>query len=320
MSDKPKVAFYWCSSCGGCEEAVVDLNEGLLSVADAIDIVLWPVAMDFKYKDVEPLPDGGIAVSFINGAVRTEDQAHIAKMLRRKSGLVIAFGSCAHMGGIPGLANLTSKEKIFERSYLSSPTVVNPDGTLPVTASNSPGVTASLPEFFEHVYALDQVVDVDYYLPGCPPMPNGIQEAIEAILAGALPEKGAVLASNKSLCDGCERRKTKRLHTKISRVVRPHEVVADPDICFLEQGIICMGPATRSGCGEACISANMPCTGCYGPPSEVTDQGAKMLSALASLFDTRTADGAMEMANQIPDPAGTFSRYSVPKSYLSRKR
>lgn len=67
---KPKVAFYWCASCGGCEETVVDLNEGLLTVAEAVDIVFWPVAMDFKRKDVEALGDGEIAVSFINGGVR----------------------------------------------------------------------------------------------------------------------------------------------------------------------------------------------------------------------------------------------------------
>ena len=98
---KPKVAFYWCASCGGCEETVVDLNEDLLKVADAVDIVLWPVALDFKRKDVEALSDGEIAVSFINGAVRTEEQEEMVELLRTKSSLVVAFGSCAHMGGIP---------------------------------------------------------------------------------------------------------------------------------------------------------------------------------------------------------------------------
>lgn len=318
MRDKPKVAFYWCSSCGGCEEAIVDLNEGLLSIANAVDIVLWPATMDFKYKDVETLDDGAIAASFINGAIRTEEQVHLAELLRRKSRLIIAFGSCAHMGGIPGLANLTTKAAIFERSYLDSPTVVNPSGTVPVVKSEKASVT--LPAFFEQVYALDQVIDVDYYLPGCPPMQSGIQDAMAAVLEGKRPPKGAVLAPNKSLCDSCERRKTKQALTKISRVYRPHEIEAHPDICFLEQGIICMGPATRSGCGEACIRGNMPCTGCYGPPSGVTDQGSKMLAALASLFEAREAARSKQMADQVPDPAGSFSRYSVPKTYLTRRR
>ena len=67
---KPKVAFYWCASCGGCEEAVVDLAEGILKVVEAVDIVFWPVALDFKRSDVEAMPDGAIDVSFINGAIR----------------------------------------------------------------------------------------------------------------------------------------------------------------------------------------------------------------------------------------------------------
>ncbi len=71
--DKPKVALYWCASCGGCEEAVVDLAEDLLKVVEAVDIVFWPVALDFKKSDVESLPDGDIAVSFINGGSASDN-------------------------------------------------------------------------------------------------------------------------------------------------------------------------------------------------------------------------------------------------------
>ena len=115
---KPKVAFYWCASCGGCEETVVDLNEDILKVADAVDIVLWPVALDFKRKDVEAMADGEIAVSFINGAVRLEEQEEMVKLLRQKSQLVIPFGACAHLGGIPGLGNFWNRETIFEEPFL----------------------------------------------------------------------------------------------------------------------------------------------------------------------------------------------------------
>ncbi len=104
MANKPKVAFYWCASCGGCEEAVVDLAEGVLDVVAAVDIVFWPVALDFKVEDVEAMKDGSITVSFINGAIRLSEQEEMAKLLRRKSQVVIAFGSCSHLGGIPGLA------------------------------------------------------------------------------------------------------------------------------------------------------------------------------------------------------------------------
>ncbi|MBU1700549.1 MAG: oxidoreductase [Candidatus Eisenbacteria bacterium] len=316
IKQKPKVAFYWCASCGGCEETVVDLNAAILDVADAVDIVLWPVALDFKYHHIEALKDGDIAVSFINGAIRTNEQAHISKLLRQKSGLVVAFGSCAHTGGIPGLANLTSREEIFRTSFHESPTVVNASGTVPQEDSLADGMPVRLPAFWEEVHTLDQWIDVDYYIPGCPPPPALVLSAVTAILEGKLPEKGSVLAPAKALCDTCPRRKTKSENTKITKIHRPHEIIADPEICFLEQGIICCGPATRSGCGEVCINGNMPCTGCFGPPPGVIDQGAKLISAISSLFNAKTKEEAMEMARQVVDPAGTFHRYTVPSSLL----
>ncbi len=128
---KSKAAFYWCAACGGCEETVIDLNEDLLAVADAVDIVLWPVALDFKRKDIESLDNGEIAVSFINGAVRLSEQQEMVELLREKSQLVVAFGSCAYTGGIPGLGNFCSKETIFEELYKRVPSVNNPDGIVP---------------------------------------------------------------------------------------------------------------------------------------------------------------------------------------------
>ena len=67
-NEKPKVAFYWCASCGGCEETVLDLDERVLDVVAAVDIVFWPVALDFKRHDVEAMPDGSILAAFVNGA------------------------------------------------------------------------------------------------------------------------------------------------------------------------------------------------------------------------------------------------------------
>ena len=131
MSDKPKVAFYWCASCGGCEESVVDLAEIILDVVAAVDIVMWPVAMDFKKKDVEAMADGSILVSMVNGAIRTSEQEEMAKLMRKKSKLVIAYGSCAHMGGIPGLANQFQREEILQYVYEESPSTVNKEKTRP---------------------------------------------------------------------------------------------------------------------------------------------------------------------------------------------
>ncbi len=319
-NDKPKVAFYWCASCGGCEEAIVDLAEDILKVTAAVDIVFWPVALDFKRKDVEAMEDGSIAVSFINGAVRLSEQEEMVKLLRQKSGLVVAFGSCSHLGGIPGLGNFWNKKTIFDYAYLNAPSNDNPDKTVPLEKYDLDGKEMELPRFYDTVYSLDQVIDVDYYLPGCAPPKDLILNAVNAILEGKLPPKGAVLSPNKSLCEDCERNDSKPDKLMINEIKRPSEVEMDPEECFLAQGIICMGPATRTGCGERCIIGNMPCRGCFGPTDQVHDQGSKFLSALASIIETNDEKEIQKLVDTIVDPAGTFYRFSLPSSILRRKR
>jgi len=317
---KPKVAFYWCSSCGGCEESIVDLAEDILKVVAAVDIVFWPVALDFKKKDVESMPDKSIAVSFINGAVRMTEQEEMVKMLRKKSQLIVAHGACAHLGGIPGLANFWNKETIFRRAYLTTPSTDNPQGTVPLEKVTVDGRELTLSGFFDTVYSLNQIIDVDYYLPGCAPPRDLILNAVTAILEGKLPPRGSVLSPNKSCCDDCQRNETKPEKLAIKEVKRPWEIIADPKTCFLAQGIICLGPATRAGCGHRCIEGNMPCRGCFGPTDQVYDQGAKFLSAFASILDTNDEEEIRRIVSTIVDPAGTFYRFSLPSSILRRKR
>ncbi|OPX18088.1 oxidoreductase [candidate division WOR-3 bacterium 4484_100] len=317
---KPLVAFYWCASCGGCEEAVVDLAEDILNVADAVEFRLWPVAMDFKYKDIEAMPDKSIAVSCINGAIRTEEQEYLAKLLRQKSQLVVAFGSCAHLGGIPGLANVSNRAEIFETAYKLTPSTVNPEGIYPKTVTETPYGKLKLPEFFNTVKTLDQTVDVDYYIPGCAPPPDLILKAITAILENNLPPKGSVIASEKALCETCPRNESKPDKLVIKDIKRISMVKADPEKCFLAEGILCMGPATRGGCGERCINANMPCRGCFGPTKQVKDMGARFLSALASIIDIDDEEEIKKVADSVPDPIGLFYMYSLPSSILKRKK
>ncbi len=322
---KPKVAIYWCASCGGCEEAVVDLNEDILKVADAVEFVLWPVALDFKRKDVEALKDGEIAVSFINGAVRLSEQEEMVKLLRKKSQLVVAFGACAHLGGIPGLGNFCTRDSIFQWAYKDAPTVENPKGIIPQEKTVVDGKELTLPEFYDTVKTLDQTIPVDYYLPGCPPPPDLVLNAITAILEGKLPEKGAVLAPDKALCDTCPRKESKPEKLSMKEIKRPWQIKMDPEKCFLEEGVICLGPATRSGCGETCIRANQPCRGCFGPVDKVIDQGAKSLSMIASILgiegeEKMTDEEVSKLIGGIADPAGTFYRFSLPSSLLRRKR
>jgi len=317
---KPLVAFYWCASCGGCEETVVDLAEDILKVVDAVDIRLWPVALDFKRSDVEAMADKSIAVSFINGAIRTSEQEEMVKLLRQKSGLVVAFGACSHLGGIPGLANVANKKEIFETAYKMTRSTVNPKGVFPKTVTEIPQGKLTLPEFYDTVKTLDQTIDVDYYLPGCAPPPDLIMQAVTAILEGKLPPKGSVLTVDKALCETCPLNKSKPDKLAIKEIKRISEVIHDPEKCFLAEGIICLGPATRGGCGERCINANMPCRGCFGPTKEVKDMGAKFLSSLASIIDVDDEKEIEKIAESVLDPIGLFYMYTLPSSILRRKQ
>jgi F420-non-reducing hydrogenase small subunit len=315
---KPKVAFYWCASCGGCEETVVDLAEDILGVVEKVDIVLWPVAMDFKYKDVEAMPDKSITATLLNGAIRSQEQEEMAHLLRRKSQYLIAYGSCAHTGGIPGLANQFPREQILQFNYELAPTVVNEKKTRPATSFSEQERTVKLPALHNVVRSLDQVVDVDYYVPGCPPTPKITQAAVNALLEGKLPPKGSVIGSDSALCEQCSRKATKPNDLAFTEFFRPHQKLLDPEKCFLSQGVICMGPATRSGCEAQCTTGNMPCTGCFGPTSRVKDQGAKALSSFCANIAAKEEDGINQTLNGLPDPVGLFYRYGLAKSILRR--
>lgn len=317
---KPKVGFYWCASCGGCEEAVVDLAEAILDVVEAVDIVFWPCAMDFKREDVEAMADGEMAACFVNGAIRSSEQREMAELCRRKSQLLVAFGSCAQSGGIPGLANLYSLESILETVYGNHHfSNANPDEIRPRSHIETPEGDIELPTLDPSVKSLDQVVDVDYYLPGCAPPTKLIVGAVTAILEGQLPPKGSILAPNVAQCKECSRIDSKPEESVIRAFRRPHEIQIDSEKCFLTQGLLCLGPATRSGCDHACIEGNMPCTGCLGPLDSVRDYGAAALSATASLVDLDEGRQIAAAMDGVVDPAGTFYRYSLPHSQLFRR-
>lgn len=320
MATKPKIAICWLGGCGGCDEAVVDVNEVILRFIDDAELVLWPIAMDYKYHHVAAMGNGEISLAIVNGNVRNSENEEIAKLLRAKSQLVLAFGACACFGGTPGLANLGTKEEIFNWVYRDAPTVVNPKGNVPQPRSHVNGKELTLPEFYQHVYPLDQIIDVDYYLPGCPPPPDLVVNAITAVLEHKLPPKGSRLAPHKSLCDTCQRNQTKPARITLNDIKRIHEVEASPDTCFLAQEIICLGIATRGGCGEACININLPCRGCFGPVEGVEDSGAKFISAIATMLHAESDADVQRLVNKIADPVGYFYRFSLPASSLRGRR
>jgi F420-non-reducing hydrogenase small subunit len=314
---KLKMGLYWAASCGGCDVAVLDVNEKILDVAELADIVFWPIALDFKYHHVEAMPDKDIDICLFNGAVRSSEQESIAKLLRAKSKTMVAFGSCACFGGIPALANFATRAEVMERAYIEAPSNDNPDKVLPQTKTIVAEGELELPELYDTVLTLAQVVNVEYFVPGCPPPVPLILKVVEAIATNNLPPPGATIASDKTLCDECKRKKEEK---KITKIYRPHEIVPDPERCLLEQGIMCMGPATRGGCGALCINVNMPCRGCFGPPAGVIDQGAKLVSAVASIYQAKGEEDIAQMVKDVVDPAGTFYRFGLADSMLKRKR
>ncbi len=319
MTDKPKLAIYWLGACGGCDQSIVDLDESLLQLTEQVDIVLWPLAMDFKVDHIRALPDQSITLSILHGCVRNSEHLEMARLLRAKSQLVLAFGSCACFGGTPALANFRSRLDILNWVYRDAPTVDNPTGTLPQTSVEMAGQRLTLPEFFEHVYALHQIIEVDYFLPGCPPPIDLIGAALHSLLGEKRPPKGYTLAPQKALCDVCSRNKSKPYRMEISTIRRVHEIEVDADTCFLAKGIICLGPATRAGCGQSCLQTNTPCRGCFGPVAGVEDSGSRFLSALAILLQTEGFDDIQRVIDSLDDPAGYFYRFTQPCSILGQE-
>lgn len=318
---KLNLGIYWAASCGGCDVAILDIHEKILDVNDACRIHLWPIAMDFKYKEVEELQDSFLDLTLFNGAVRNSENEELARLLRKKSKVMVAFGSCAHTGGIPALANLYDKTDLLNRVYVESESTVNPEKIIPTPKTEVEEGVVEIPEFYDRVYSLAQVVDVDYFVPGCPPNPERIWEVLELVISGKeLPPKGSVIgATNKSLCDECEREKMD--DKKIAEFKRIDRMIPDPEICFLDQGLICLGPVTRGGCGQQCVKQSaVPCRGCYGLPPDISDQGAKMISSLASLIDSNDPDKIKEILDQQPDLAGYFYRFSMSESLLERRK
>ena len=328
VREKPKLAMYWAAACGGCEIAVLNIGERILEVDAAFDIAFWPVAADFKYEDVRNYSDGYIDLCLYNGAVRNSENEEIAHLLRQKSKVLVAFGSCASMGGIPALANLSTKDGIFSAVYLDNVSTPNPTGVIPQSVTELPEGELHMPEFFESVKSLDQVVPVDYVIPGCPPEPHQIWGVLEAIVTGAeLPPPGGTVvgAGHVALCDECPLEKHEK---QIEHFYRPYEIIPEPGLCLLEQSLLCVGPATRSGCGALCPSVGMGCRGCYGPLPGVEDQGARILAAIASVSqagglgeDEHELDNlAEELMKTLVDPAGTFYRFGLAHSFLNRAR
>ncbi len=313
-----KLAMYWASACGGCDVAVLNLGMKLIEFTERWEPVFWPAAMDGKRQDVRAMEDGEIDVCLFDGGIRTDEDAEMARLLRAKSKVLVAFGSCASEGCIPGLANQRPIEAIFAAAY--DPELNDVNGGTPNGPWESPYGELELPTLQLRLQTLGQVVDIDYSVPGCPPETERIAEVLGAVTAaldgtGPLPPKGAVLGAGIStVCDECTRERGVKTITEFKRIQTLAEV--DPTLCLLEQGLPCCGPAARDGCGAKCPAAGAPCIGCYGATQGVNDFGARLLSAYASVVDASEPEDIERILAGLPDTVGQFYRFSLAASLL----
>ncbi len=314
---KLKVAMYWAASCGGCEISFLEIHHHLAAFSDAAELVFCPCLVDTKYSDLEATDDRAIDLCLFNGAIRTQENLRMAALLRRKSKILVAYGACASSGGIPGLANTSTLDELMERVYLTTPSTDNSEGVLPRPSTEiAPGVELQLPPLLPTVRSLHKVVEVDYTLPGCPPEGKQVWMVLQAVLAGDLPPPGSLIGAGRStVCDECALEKRDR---RVSRFRRPQEVVPDGETCLLEQGVVCLGPATRSGCEARCPGVNMPCRGCYGAAGAdpCGDLGLKMVGVLGSLPEPGDEQEIQSVVDAIPDPVGTLERFALADSRL----
>ncbi len=313
-SAKSKIAIALGATCSGCDYSLLDLGPSLLDVTDAVEIVYWPTGIDSKLEDLEAVEDGSIDLVLFDGAVVNEDNLEMARLCRKKAKSLVAFGSCGAYGGIPGLINTGSPKKILLEVYQGLPS--RSDKSEPLKFEGE----GALPKMLGQAYALDQVVDVDVYLPGCPPPLKLVSSLFGDVLSGKPIAKGTYYASSRSVCYECKRVKENK---DIATLHRYHEIQPDPKRCLLEQGIICMGPATRGGCEAVCCNQNQPCRGCLGPLPNAEDSGSEMMSALASIVSLSNESKDSDYSaifDDINDTIGSFYTFTMAKSLLGRRK
>ena len=297
-----KVAEEWLNICGGCEVSILDIGEPLLDLLPSLEFVHMPVIMDHKYygqtgegTELE-IPAADVAI--ISGGVRNEKEQHVAEEMRKKCKTLIALGACASYGGIPAMANMSALDDLYEKVFRDSKTTESADTP-----------KEDLPPLLDSVKAVDEVVDVDVTIPGCPPNPAMIVEALTCLLEGKPFE-----LAERSVCDDCPvKREKKASGGELKRPLEPLEVkVGEPwenTRCYMEQGFLCLGPVTRSGCAPAmteggekvprCIKGHMTCRGCFGPIRKGANPLVDMMGAVSSIgLDAKQIQDRRAMLNR----------------------
>lgn len=284
----------WLSDCGGCHVAIVDVHEKILDILGAVQIQHCPVLTDIKDY---PHADIGI----ISGAIRTEHDRHAAEEMRASCDKVIAWGTCAVYGGIPGAALAHSREEILQTVYTRNPT----------TRTNlAPHSQVALLE--KQVTPIDEVIDVDMYLPGCPPHAAFIFDALLALVEGRAPK-----ARQETVCARCTRSMKKSEETRLKS---NHDGIPDPDLCLLSQGYVCLGSVTLDRCLSPCPAQGVMCTGCAGPTMQVlTEPNRDLRTEVADRMSRLTAIPREEIVASMERSGKSHYAYAMASKMVGEK-
>ncbi len=225
MKDKPKVGIYGFTGCAGCQLTILNCEDQILDIFEVADIRSFLMAN--RANDEEAPLD----IAFVEGSITTKEQEEKLKKIREKSKIVVAIGTCACYGGVQAMyRGLDNFEERWKAVYGDT--------------------KIELTEAFESK-PIDEVVDVDFYLPGCPIDKNQFLDFYSQLVRGIPPR-----LPHYPVCAECKWNENE---------------------CLLLKGLPCLGPLTRGGCNARCPSNNVPCKGCWGPADEVNMQSEMKL-------------------------------------------
>lgn len=292
--EKIRLNTEWLCDCGGCHVAIVDLHEKILNVLEDIEIQKCPVL-----TDVKDYPEADIGI--LTGSVRTEHDRQAAIEMRKKCKTLIAFGTCAVYGGLHGAGLAHSREEIMEYVYKTSPTTKT--DFIP-----NDNVTA----LEKMVVPIDEVIDVDLYLPGCPPHAHFIFESLTSLIENREPKAG-----QETVCARCNRLMTK---TDVAAIKDNMDGVPDDDICFLSQGYICLGSVTLDRCLAPCPNHGIMCTGCAGPTMQIlSEPNHDIRTEVSDRMSRLTAIKQEDIITHIEKSAKTHYAYAMATKMIGNK-
>ena len=282
-----KVSTVCLSSCCGCHMALVNLGEALLKPLSTGELTFSPVLMDAK-KVVE------CDVALVEGGVRTEENIQFLNELRESSKVVIALGTCASFGGIPGLGSAYATMDLLRAAYTAT---YNPENSTLLAPREEP---------------IDSYAYVDYFIPGCPPPLSILGSALTHLLNGQEPPR-----VDLPVCAECSRIANSEVQREIKRTLN---TVPEKEECLLSQGYICLGSVSRGGCEAPCTQVGVPCLGCRGPIDRVfTEPTHGILYDLVRRTSHFTGMSEKEVEEKLDDVLHTFYAFTLPVKEIRKK-